>query len=105
MEQREQARRESRKVALCGMLAALSVVVLCIGGLIPFATFACPVLAMVCLVPVACEYGTGTAILLYTAVSFLALLLCSDREIALLYAFLGWYPGVRSQLDGMGLIL
>lgn len=98
MERHDQARRQSRKTALCGMMAALSVVILCLGGLIPLATFACPMLAMVCLIPAVCEYGQGTALLLYGAAAILGLLLCSDKEIAFLYAFLGWYPAVRAKL-------
>lgn len=95
----DQARRQSRKAALCGMMAALSVVILCLGGMIPLATFACPMLAMLCLIPAVCGYGTGTALLLYAAVSVLSLLLGPDKEIALFYAFLGWYPGIRSRLE------
>ena len=99
MNQQDQTRRQSRKAALCGMMAALSVVILCLGGMIPLATFACPMLAMLCLSPAVCGYGTGTALLLYGAVSVLALLLGPDKEIALLYVFLGWYPGIRSGLE------
>ena len=98
MEQRSDFQRQSKKMALCGMMAALSVVILCLGGMIPLATFACPMLAMLCLIPVVCEYGAGTAMLLYGAASILALLLGPDKEIVLLYVFLGWYPGVRPRL-------
>ena len=98
MEQRSNFQHQSRKMALCGMMAALSVVILCLGGMIPLATFACPMLAMLCLIPAVCGYGTGTALLLYGAASILALLLGPDKEIALLYVFLGWYPGVRPRL-------
>ena len=98
MEQRSDFQRQSKKMALCGMMVALSVVILCLGGVIPLATFACPMLAMLCLIPAVCEYGAGTAMLLYGAASILALLLGPDKEIALLYVFLGWYPGVRIRL-------
>ena len=99
MEQHSQSHRQSRKTALCGMMAALSVVILCLGGLIPLATFACPMLAMLCLIPAVCGYGLGTSLLLYGAAAILGLLLCPDKEIAFLYAFLGWYPAVRAKLD------
>ena len=99
MERHDHAHRQSRKAALCSMMAALSVVILCLGGMIPLATFACPMLAMLCLIPAVCEYGVGTAMLLYGASSILALLLGPDKEIVLLYVFLGWYPGVCSRLE------
>jgi len=75
MEQHDQSRHQSRKAALCGMMAALTVVILCLGGMIPLATFACAMLAMLCLIPAVCEYGAGTAALLYAAASILVLLL------------------------------
>ena len=99
MKQREQFRFKSRKAALCGMMAALSVAVLFLGGLIPFATVACPFLAMLCLVPVLCDYGPGSSLMLYAAAAILAVLLCPDKEIAFLYLFLSWYPSVRARLD------
>lgn len=98
MDARRQTRRHSRRVALCGLLAALAVVLLSLGSLIPLATFACPLLAMVCLLPALWEYGAGTALLLYAGTACLALLLCADKELALFYCFLGWYPAFRGRL-------
>lgn len=105
MENHSQFQRRSRKLALCGLMAALSAVILTWGSLIPFSTFACPMLAMLCLIPAVCGYGTGTALTMYAAVSVLGLLLCPDKEIALLYVFLGWYPSVRSRLDALPRLL
>ena len=36
---------------------------------------------------------------MYAAVAVLGILLCPDKEIALLYAFLGWFPSAQSRLD------
>lgn len=94
-------REQSRRMALCGLMAALSVVLLMLGGMIPLATFACPMLAMVCLLPVLEEYGPRTALILYAATSVLALLLVGDKELALFYAFLGYYPAIKPRLDRM----
>ena len=92
-------RKASRRMALCGLMAALSVVLLCGGAIVPLATFCCPVLAMLCALPVQEEYGTRTTLVFYAAVSLLTLLLCADKEVALLYTFLGWYPAVRTRID------
>lgn len=92
-------RHNSRRAALCGVMAALAVVFLQMGGILPLATFCCPLLAMLCSLPVLEEYGRRTALVLYAAVSLLALLLAPDKEVALLYAFLGWYPALRPTLD------
>ena len=92
-------RRQSRKMALCGMMTALSAAVLSTGSLIPFATFAGPMLAMLCLLPILHDWGAKYALMVYAAAAVLALMLCADKELALFYAFLGWYPAVRPKLD------
>ena len=50
-------RGKSTEIALCGMMTALAVVILCLGGLIPAATFCCPVLASLVLLPVMQRWG------------------------------------------------
>ena len=99
MRTHDQFQRQSRRTALCGLLAALSVVILSLGSLIPLATFACPMLAMICLLPAVIAYGAGTSLLVYAAASVLALLLCADKELACFYLFLGWYPALRPRLE------
>ena len=96
-----QFRRRSRRLALCGMLAALALVILSLGSLIPLATFACPMLAMLCLLPALWGYGGRTALLLYAGTALLALPLCADKELALFYVFLGWYPALRPRLASL----
>lgn len=91
--------RQSRKMALCGMMTALSAAVLSGGSLIPMATIASPMLAMLCLLPILHDWGTKYALMVYAASAVLALLLCADKELALYYAFLGWYPALRPRLD------
>lgn len=89
---------KSRQMALCGVLSALAVVVLLLGGAIGIGTFAAPVLAMAVLLPVLEEYGPRAAATAYGAVSILALLLVPDRELALVYACFGWYPILRPRI-------
>ena len=43
----------AKKIALSGMLAALAMVIMCMGGLIPVATYVCPMLCCVILQMVA----------------------------------------------------
>ena len=38
-------KRTSKELALGGMFAALGVVLLCLGGVVPLALYACPILA------------------------------------------------------------
>ena len=91
--------RRSRRLALCGLMAALSTVLLSLGSFIPLATFACPMLAMLCLIPVVCGYGPKAGVMVYAVAANLALLLAADKELAFFYLFLGWYPCLRERLD------
>ena len=99
MPQRSTFRQQSRRMALGGVMAALTVVILSLGSLIPLATFVSPLLAMVCLIPLVCRYGPGTALTVYAGAGILSLFLCADKELAFLYVFLGWYPALRPRLE------
>jgi len=92
-------RGKSTEIALCGMMTALAVVILCLGGLIPAATFCCPVLASLVLLPVMQRWGRWDAVLVWAASAVLGLLLGPDKEAAALYAALGYYPAIRAGLD------
>lgn len=92
---------QSRKIALCGVLCALAVVILLLGGLLAVAIYCAPLLAMAVLLPVLEEYGPGTAGAAYGAVAILALLLVPDRETALVYVFFGWYPILRPRIAAL----
>ena len=89
---------KSRETALCGLLCALAVICLLLGGSLGIGTFAGPVLAMAVLLPILEEYGIKTAAAAYGAAALLALLLVPDRETALVYVFFGWYPLLRPTL-------
>lgn len=92
-------RKESRRMALCGMMVALGMTVMLMGSVIPLATFCCPVLASLALVPVLVEWGKKWALAAYAAIAALSLLLSPEKESALLFAFLGYYPAIKPTLD------
>ena len=85
-------KEKSRKMALCGVLCALSTVCMLLGGIIPFATFCCPALAAALLTPLLFEAGDKMTLAAYAAVAVLSLLLCPDREAALIFAFSAIIP-------------
>lgn len=97
----------ARRIAFGGVMAALAVVVMCLGGMIPIATYVCPMLCMQLQQLVLRICGRRTAWAWYGAVAALALLMGPDKEAAALFAFLGYYPIVKPQLDRMkmGLVL
>lgn len=93
-------RNNSAKViALGGMMAALAVVIMCLGGLIPVATFVCPMMCMLLLQLVLKMCGSRIAWAWYGAVAILGLLLAPDKEAAAVFAFIGYYPILKPRLD------
>ena len=101
-------RRNSAKfVALGGVMAALAVVIMGLGGLIPLSTFVCPMLCAVLLMIVLRITGSRIAWAWYGAVSILSLLLGPDKEAAAIFLALGYYPILKPRLDKIkgGLII
>jgi hypothetical protein len=91
---------KSGQIALCGILAALSLVILLLGNLFPLATYCAPAMAAVLLLPVVTECGVRYAFLMYLTVALLGMLFLPDRELAFLYAMvLGYYPILKVELD------
>lgn len=88
-------------MAICGVMSALGVCAMLLGGVIPLATYCAPMLASLVLIPVIAEAGRKLALASYVSVAILALLLGPDKEAALLYACLGWYPVAKWSLDRM----
>lgn len=82
-------------MALGGMLTALAVVIMSMGSLIPVNTYVCPVLCILITRIVISGCGRKLAWCYYLAVGILALLLAPDREAALVYVCLGYYPLIR----------
>lgn len=90
---------QARKIALGGMLAALAVVLMTMGGMIPVATYVVPMICMLILKLVASLCGIRIAWAWYGAVTLLGLLLCPDKEAAAVFAALGYYPIIKPRLD------
>ena len=91
--------KNTRRVAVSGMMVALATAILLMGGVIPAATFVGPALAGLLVIPVFVEGGQRYALGAWAAISALSLMLCADKEAALLFAFLGWYPALKWRLD------
>lgn len=96
-------RNAAKEIALGGMLAALAVVIMCLGGLIPLATFVCPMICclMVKLVKRLC--GNRIAWAWYAAVAILSVLMGPDKEGAAVFVFLGYYPIIKPKMDQLPL--
>ena len=86
-------------MALGGVMAALAVVILSLGGLIPLATYICPMLCILLVKTVLQICGPRIAWAWYGSVSILSMLLGPDKEAAAVFGFLGYYPIVKPKLD------
>ena len=92
-------RNSAQKIALGGLMAALAIVIMCLGGLIPFATFVCPMLCCMITKVVLSVCGKRIAWAWYGAVAILSVLMAPDKEAAAVFVFLGYYPIVKPWMD------
>ena len=90
-------------VALGGILGAVAMVVMCLGTLIPLATYVCPMLCCVLAAMVLKFCGKRIAWAWFAAVAILGLLLATDKEAATVFLFLGNYPLIKPKMDKLPL--
>ena len=86
-------------IAFGGMMAALALVIMCLGTLIPAATFVCPMLCCLILQFLLAITGNRIGWSWYIAVSLLSVLLAPDKEAAATFIFLGYYPIIKPKMD------
>ena len=92
-------RNQSKNMAMGGVFAALAVVIMNLGGLIPVATYTTPVLCMVLLKVVLLYCGRRIAWGWYGAVSLLTMLMSPDKEAAAVFLCLGYYPILKPWIE------
>lgn len=90
---------DAGRIALGGVLAALAVVVMSLGGMIPVNTYVCPVVCVVLLQIVLHLCGKRIAWAWYGAVCLLGLLLAPDKEAVAVFVFVGCYPMLKPFFD------
>lgn len=91
--------KQSSKTAVCGMVTALSVVIMLL-TVIPVFTYAAPAFAGILLMIIVIEINKKWAFSVYVAAGILSLLLATDKEAAVMYvAFFGYYPIVKAVIE------
>ena len=95
----------TKATALSAMLAALALGLMFLGGALPFASIACPVLASLVLIPVYAECGKKWSLLWYGTVGIFALFVAPLKESAILFLGFGYYPMLRKYLNRLPLRL
>lgn len=90
----------AKRMAVCSMLAALTVVLMLLGAIGEVGMYACPLLAGLCFIPVGQRYGRKYQWTLFAASALLCLMLVPSMEENLMFiGFFGWYPILRPTLD------
>ena len=92
-------RTPAANIALGGVLAALAVVIMSMGTLIPVATYVCPMICCLILQLVRKVCGSRIGWAWYGAVSLLSLLMAPDKEAAAVFLALGYYPILKPKFD------
>jgi len=80
-------------------MAALSVAILLLCGVIPVLTYIAPLVASIFLIPADAELGKKWGWMTWAVVSILSLILSADKEAAFFYVFVGYYPLIKRYLD------
>ena len=92
-------RTPASNIALGGVLAALALVIMSMGTLIPIATYVCPMLCILILKGVVRTCGKRIGWAWFGAVAILSLLLTPDKEAAAVFCVIGYYPIVKPAMD------
>ena len=88
--------KPANKIAVCGMMTALGVVVMLIGHWMGFGVYAAPMMVGLALVPLGEQYGKRYHALMWLAISILSALMGVNVEQTLFFAlFFGLYPLLR----------
>ena len=96
-------RNAAKEIALGGVLAGLAIIIMCLGGMIPLATFVCPMLCCLMVKLVSRLCGNRIAWAWYGAVALLSVLMGPDKEAAAVFVFLGFYPIIKPNMDKLPL--
>lgn len=97
---------KSKLTALCGVMTALSVVLMSVTTIIPVFMYVVPIVTGIIVLIVADVSNKKWGIGVYFATSVLSLLLVTDKEAVLTYVlFFGFYPLIREYVQKLPKLL
>ena len=92
--------RKSNMIAHCGMMAALSIVVMILGAALGLGLYISPMIGGLCLVPIGQKFGEKYQWMLWAVVSLLCFILVPEIEQNLMYLTLfGLYPILQPRFE------
>lgn len=84
---------QTKRLTICAMMAAVSVVLMLLGAVLQLGTYAAPLLTGMILIPIGNRYGRKYQVMLWLVISVLCLMLIPAAEQNMMFAGLfGWYP-------------
>lgn len=93
-------KNKTKNTAICGLMIALSVVLMMLTTLVPVFMYVIPVITGLLVLFVADISDRKWGIGVYFSTAFLSLLLITDKEAALTYAlFFGYYPLIKDIIE------
>lgn len=88
------------RVAVCSVIAALSLALMLLTSLVPIGTYAFPCFAGILLIAIVIEYKCKWAMLVYAVISVLSLIIAGDKEAVLFFImFFGYYPVLKNIIE------
>lgn len=92
--------QQSKVIAHCGMMTALSVVLMLLGAALGLGLYISPMLAGLCLMPIGQKFGPKYQWLVWGAAGLLSFILVSEMEQNLMYlTVFGLYPILQPMFE------
>ena len=98
--------KKAKITALCGMLTALSIVIMLTSTLLPVLMYVLPIVTSIGILLVMNITDKRWAFGVYFSTAVLSMILLTDKETALTYAiFFGYYPLIKTTLEKLPRVL
>ncbi len=99
-------KNKTKNTAICGLMTALSVVLMMLTTLVPVFMYVLPIVTGLIVLFTADVSDKKWGVGVYFSTAFLSLLLITDKEAALTYAlFFGYYPLIKDIIEKLPKVL
>jgi hypothetical protein len=98
--------KSATRLAMCGIVTALSVILLFFGGVTFILAYAMPMLVGLFMIVLKSSFGASSAWITYVATSALSFMLVADKECMLMYVMLfGFYPMIQDVINKIKIVV
>ncbi len=96
--------KNTKKIAFCGIMSALSAVIMLV-AYFPYFTYAVPAVAGLCVMVVLIETDIKWSVLTYFSSAFLAFLVAETESKIIYIAFFGFYPILKCIIEKLRMVV